>query len=479
MLKRILSLLFMLTLLSTVSSAQGNGKRSVESASQQYFTYEVKSKETLYSLCKRFNITQEEMLAANPILVDGLKRGQIVRIPRATAPTTIAPSERGSVPTAAAETPTATSAPSPRTNTRPVRESASEYPRITLLLPFAANEHLGSTDRYVEFYEGFLLAVDSLKNLGLSFEVQALESGFDATSLSSQLTLNKLNATDYCIGGISSEQIALLSNWSRKNFKFSILPFSSRIPEIEKNPYLYQTVTSHDHMNERLAKYTSQQLAGSNIVFLGTSTDQTDPRVQMFQQIKKELKAAGVPYIEVADDEELINLAKVLSSTKQNQIIPAPSNLQETNNLLTRLGAFSKTNPSLKLSLMGYPDWIAVGKTYQPYLYVLNTSIYSNFYADFSKSNVREFQVKFNQTYGKEMLNTYPKYAMMGYDIAAWFIPKMVKEKGQSIPDMPNLEPLQNEYQFGNTGILSGSSNETIYILHFTQDNEVVVKTIH
>jgi hypothetical protein len=464
MLKRILSLLFFLTIFLMVCPAQGYGDKTDKSASPQYFNYEVKSKETIFSLCKRFNITQEALVAVNPILEQGLKSGQILRIPQ-----TIASAGKSLVED--------TDAPQVEASITTIPSHNQELPRITLLLPFAVNTLAGSTDRYVEFYEGFLLAVDSLKNLGLSFEVQALESGFDATTLNAQL--NKLISSDYCIGGINSEQISVLSNWSKKNFKYSILPFSSRIPEMEKNPYLYQVVTPQAHMNERVAQYTSQRVGGSNIIILGANNDLTDPRVQMLQNVKKELASSGISYTEVTDDEDLENLSKVLSTTKLNCIIPAPTTLQETNNLLTRLGAFSKANPSLQLSLMGYPDWIAVGKTYQPYLYVLNTYIYSNFYVDFSQKNVREFQIKFNQAYDKEMLNTYPKYAMMGYDVAAWFIPRMVKEKGGSMPEMPNLESLQNTYQFGTTGLLSGSSNQTIYILHFSPDNEVDVKTIH
>ena len=187
----------------------------------------------------------------------------------------------------------------------------------------------------------------------------------------------------------------------------------------------------------------------------------------------------GIPFIEVADDENLELLSKVLSDTKLNQIMPTPLNMQETNNLLTRLGAFHKANPNYQMALVGYPDWMATNKGYQKYLYDLNTVIYSNFYADAQQKNVRNFQILFNQTYDQNLMNMFPKYGMMGYDIAGYFIPRMVFEKSEVMESAPYLSPLQNEFKFGTSNALSGASNQSFYIIHYTPDNEVEVKVMN
>ena len=43
--------------------------------------YKVKSKETLYGLSKKFNTTVDELIALNPELAQGLKKGQIIKVP--------------------------------------------------------------------------------------------------------------------------------------------------------------------------------------------------------------------------------------------------------------------------------------------------------------------------------------------------------------------------------------------------------------
>jgi LysM repeat protein len=473
--KRLLFLFFIVLACTLNSFCQVKGVPTVNLFEKTYYKYEVKAKETVYSLCRRFNVTEAQLLSMNPTIVNGIKSGQKLLIPvegekTDTTPTTVQPTKT---------TDTAVRTPSGNEKRTKTLYFSTDKPRITVLLPFASSSTPGLNDRYVEFYEGLLLAVDSLKEMGLSFEVQALESGHDTETIAKLLESGKLDETDYCIGGVSPEQLSLLSDWSKKNRRYLVCPFSSKIPEMENNPYLFQTNTPHTYMFDRLAEYASQRAGGTNIIFLKSIVDDSDIRSQLIPRVKAKFQRMGIPFVEVADDENLELLTKVLSDTKLNQIMPTPLNMQETNNLLTRLGAFHKANPAIAMTLVGYPDWMATNKSYQKYLYDLNTIIYSNFYADAQQKNVRDFQILFNQTYDENLLNMFPKYGMMGYDIAGYFIPRMVYEKSEVMDSAPYLTPLQNDFKFGTSNPLSGASNQCFYIIHYTPDNEVEVKEMN
>jgi len=474
--KRLLFLLLIVFAFSVNSFCQVKDVPTVQLFEKTYYKYEVKSKETIYSLCRRFGVTEAILLSMNPTIVNGLKSGQTLLIPvQENKKEVDVTNQVQPVKT----TDTAVRSQSGKEKHKNTLYFSTDKPRITVLLPFAPTSAPGSNERYVEFYEGLLLAVDSLKNMGLSFEVQALESGHDAETISKLLESGKLDETDYCIGGVSSEQISLLSDWAKKNRHYLIIPFSSRVSEMENNPYLFQTNTPHTYMFDRLADYAAQRTKGSNIIFLNSNVDDSDVRVQLIPRVKAKFQRLGIPFVEVADDENLELLTKVLSDTKMNQIMPTPMNTQETNNLLTRLGAFHKANPNIPMALIGYPDWMATNKSYFKYLYDLNTVIYSNFYADAQQKIVRDFQILFNQTYDQNLMNTYPKYGMMGYDIAGFFIPRMVFEKSEVLDKAPYLSPLQNEFKFGTTNPLSGAINQCFYIIHYTPENEVEVKVMN
>jgi len=472
--KRTLFLIMILFNCTVDSFCQFKDVPMVRISEKSYYQYKVKPKETIFSLCKRFNVTEAEMRSMNPSLAQGLKSGQKLLIPILE----IKPEVENPVASTKDEETVVRPQTSPEKHKKTLYYS-TDKPRITVLLPFAPTNVLGSNERYVEFYEGLLLAVDSLKNLGLSFEVQALECGSDAETITKLIQNGKLEATDYCIGGITPEQIALLSDWAKKNQHYLILPFSSRIPEMENNPYLFQTITTHTYMFDRLADYAAQRAMGTNIIFLKANTDDSDTRTQLLTKVKSKFQFVGIPFTEVNDDENLEAFSKVLSADKLNQIMPSPMNMQETNNLLTRLGAFHQANPNISMVLVGYPDWMAINKSYQKYLYDLNTIIYSNFYADTQQKNVRDFQILFNQTYDQNLLNMFPKYGMMGYDIAAHFIPRMVFEKSEVLETPPFISPLQNDFKFGTSNALSGAYNQNFYIIHYTPQNEVEVKVLN
>jgi LysM repeat protein len=437
---------------------------------KSYYKYEVKSKESLYSICKKFNVSEAELLTMNPYIVEGLKSGQTLMIPvKITEISTEKEIQIDNEDTSAKLIST-------ENNRKKTIFISTDKPRITVFLPFETTSSPGVNDRYLEFYEGFLLAVDSLKTLGLTFEVQALESGSNAEAISHAIITGKLDETDYCIGGTTPEQISLLTEWAQKNQRNLVIPFSTRVAELENNPYIFQTNPPHSYIYDHFAEYTVSQIDKSKIIFLNSGSKDTDLSSSLVLKIKSGLQKKKVAYIDVTDDELLESLAKVLVDNRENTIIPYSLSMSETNRLVTRLGAFVKANPQKKITLIGYPEWQAMNKTYLKQLYALNTYIFSSFYADTQRKNVRDFQVQFNQTFGRNLINSYPKYGMMGYDLATFFIPRMVFEKNDNIDKIPVVSYLQNEFQFGTKKPVSGAFNKVFYIIHYTPDNTVEVK---
>ena len=114
--------------------------------------HKVKRKETVFSVSREYGISEQELIAANPELKKGMKKGQYLCIPYPSATTM--------QPTAPKEDPYAI----PPSNNELFRKSKEAPQAIStikaaLLLPFQEDK------RMVEYYEGFLMAVDSLKRV--------------------------------------------------------------------------------------------------------------------------------------------------------------------------------------------------------------------------------------------------------------------------------------------------------------------------
>lgn len=355
---------------------------------------------------------------------------------------------------------------------------SKKLPRITLLLPFNTSESSPLNERYLEFYEGFLLAVDTLKATGLSFEVQALNVGTDAASIDKLIKEGALDQTDYCVGGINTAQIAALSRWAATNKKTTILPFSSRIPEMATNSYLYQPLTSQEHMLGRLTTNLSIRFAGVDYVLLKTPTHTVSSTSEsLTEALKAQFKKTGTRYREVYPDETLDTLVNSLSNIHETVIVPYPMSQNDADRFVTTLAAASASKPEKNITLLGYPDWQAMNKRTIQLFHSLNTYIYSSFFANFQEDAVAHFQLTFNATFGKSLLNTYPKYGIMGYDIASYFITRMVNvRKGRAVNTI--LDPLQQTFQFQPLASGSGSYNQLFYLINYTKDNQLDVKQI-
>lgn len=144
-------------------------------------THKVKAGETLYSISKLYNLSMQEIGEANPkVRKKGLKEGMSLTIP--------------SVKTTPTEERTQTTS-STKTST-----NKNSVVKVGLLLPFL-NTNKNQQARFVEYYEGFLLAVEDLKSKGYSTEIYAFDirKGKDTKKLESLLETSEMKGLDLVI----------------------------------------------------------------------------------------------------------------------------------------------------------------------------------------------------------------------------------------------------------------------------------------
>ena len=102
--------------------------------------------------------------------------------------------------------------------------------QVALLLPFMTNETTQSsaTSRFVEYYEGLLLAVDSLRNMGTSIELSVYDTGNGTKKVKEILKEDALSNANLIIGAVQNDQIGLIADFAQKhNIKY-VIPFTSK-----------------------------------------------------------------------------------------------------------------------------------------------------------------------------------------------------------------------------------------------------------
>ena len=161
--------------------------------------YTVQKKETMYRICRKFNISSYELIKLNPKLKEGVKAGMTIKIPvqaeenMTTEPATTMLSERD-VNALLSE---------------PKSIERVNSVKVALLLPFMTNETIPSTEtqRFIEYYEGLLLAVDSLKNTGCSIDLSVYDTGNGTKKLKEILKEDALKNANLIIGAVQNDTV--------------------------------------------------------------------------------------------------------------------------------------------------------------------------------------------------------------------------------------------------------------------------------
>jgi len=435
--------------------------------------HKVKRRETIYSICREYGITEEELIAANPELkTEKLKRGKYIRIPF-----------HKQMPVAPVVTPGESAMP---TNSELFERINSDTKRknqlkVAVMLPFMLNGgNQGEQMRMVEYYQGVLMAINELKKNGTSFDIHTYDTQNNATTVRQILARSEMKDMDLIIGPGHATHIPAISAFSEQNKIRLVVPFTSKCDEVFGNPYLYQVNTPQSYLYSEVYEHFLRKFRGNNIIFVDAGDGETDKR-EFIGGFKQELKDQHIPFREInANSKESIEQA--LQAGTENILIPTSGSNIALIKLLPYLKALKlsweaeETPDKYSLHLFGYPEWQTYTTDHLDDFYTFDTYFYTSFYANNLSVSVVNFQKEFRQWYHKEILNTYPKYAILGYETAHYLLKGLSLYGNKLEQHLNNIQvtPIQTSFRFERVSNWGGFINKKVFFIHFTKDHELI-----
>lgn len=427
--------------------------------------YTIEKKETMFRICQKFNISSYELLKYNPALKEGLKAGMVIKIPVkteemiTTAP--VAPVER--------EVNALLSAPKNIDRVNQIK--------VAILLPFMTSESRPSqeTIRFIEYYEGFLLAVDSLQKLGVSVDLSVYDTGNGTKKLKEILKEDALLNANLIIGAVQNDQIGPVANFAEKHKIKYVIPFTSKNDDVLSNAYVYQVNTPHSYLYAKASQAGCDLFAEDNIILLNIkdSNEKTD----FIKAFKGEMKQRKIPFQEVKYNSETFqaDIEGMLKNDKRNVIVPTSSSLEALNKIKIPLRVIADSKPEYRLTLFGYPEWQTYTRECLDDFYALNTYIYSNFYADNLAPETADFYTKYKTWYSKNLINIFPKYGILGFDTGMYFLGAINKygSNFENNLDKIQYKSIQTGFDFQRVNNWGGFINTNIFIVHYQNDYNV------
>jgi len=418
-----MSALFFLSFSGLTQSPQDQLKQIRSSVIEKidgkaFYIHTIKRGQTLYMISKAYGVDINAVIAENPSVKDGIKTDQKIRIPIEKTPVTIVQTNPQPVlekkpPTNESQTPV-TGNTSKQISA--VREVALMMPlhleEVELLDPENLPENYGETFKslqFVQFYEGFRMALDSLEKTGIKLKLFVYDVGKDTAETRKLLKKPELQNMDLIVGLLYHRNFQMVAEFAKNHNIPIVNPVSERSELVSGNPMVYKICPAKSSQLSQLAKYLEKNYFRAKILILrdGQFKDK-----EATEQLKKECIQRKLNVFSVESLPEAVNS---LTKEKENVVVSFSNSTAYLLELSRRL--FELRN-EYDLTLAGMPSWDKIDGLEMEYMVGLHTHIMVPFFVDYQDAEVKKFVRRFHDNY-----KTDPEpLAFQGYDVAQYFL---------------------------------------------------------
>ncbi len=255
------------------------GNEEEKQVDEQYSYYKVLPKEGFYRLKLKLGLEQKELEALNPILKEGgLKVGMILKIPYSNLANGILELD----------------------NKVNLADSITDFntKRIAIMLPFRLNrvdfDSESDTkksiqkdpylDASLDFHSGVLMAIDSLKKLGVSLKVDVYDTKYELSEVKRIINNNDFENIDAVIGPLTPSNFEEVASELRKYNTPVISPIGTNLKLYDN---VFQSRPSDDLLKKKIINFVRADTLAGNIIVISDTKNKA-----ISDDIKREFSRA-------------------------------------------------------------------------------------------------------------------------------------------------------------------------------------------
>ena len=444
------SLIVALLCCASVAGAQTQNYREM---------HKVKKGETVFGIAKKYDITIEELVKANPDMNAvgyELKKGDYIFIPYPEG------KQPGKAVTAA----------KPSAGKTQVMAKQNNAIRVGVMLPLHNVD--GDGRRMLEYYRGLLMGCDKLKKEGMNIEVNAWNVAIDA-DINTILAKNGADKCNVIFGPLYSKQVPALSAFARKNGIKLVIPFSITGNDVASNPNIFQVYQSPEQFYSEVARQFVGRFTSQHVVVVDCNDRTSDKGVFTFT-LREALSKKGLTYTITNVTNSAENFAKAFSRTKQNIVVLNTARSPELNAVIAKLDQLKASVPGINISLFGYTEWLMYAKYNMDKFCKYDTYVPTHFYYNPLSSATKAFTDDYMKKFDQSLMDYMPRFAITGYDHAMFFI-KGIKEQGNNFSGAEaDKNALQTPMHFKRVGGQNGGlQNVSVSFVHYNTNHSISI----
>ena len=333
---------------------------------------------------------------------------------------------------------------------------------------------------YLEFYEGALLAVDSLRRKGYSVDLYTFDTERNRDRVREILEKPEMGDMDLIIGPVNFWNLEIVADFAREHEIPLVSPFYSGKQIVNYNPWLFQTTPTYEVEFRAWADYLSDFYDKTMIlVHNGDPEDLERVRFlknELFRKVSEKADLEDLVFKDVImNDSVKPDMANVLNKEQANLVIVPSDNEAYVSNVVSplfyQLGEY-------EIQVSGMPQWNRFRNIDLIYFHNLNISYYTSFYMDYNKPDMQHFVTRFFKAYGTEPYRISPRGynpSVYGYDLMYTFV-HALGEYGDNLiyfGEQIDGDQILGPYRFRRISDYGGHVNTYITMIKYFPDLSV------
>lgn len=434
--------------------------------------------ETLYSISKRYMVSSDTIMALNGMRNTRVKKGDVLKIPVKQVNYQVIEKDLVDL--------------TPKDSLIiPEKESLfKDVYNIALMLPLMLDKNEREMSRPLkvdqvremykttkiafDFYQGFLLAADSLTKAGMNVNIYIYDTKNDTNTIASVFKKVEFQEMDLVVGPLFRKTSAYAAKkCAERNIRI-VLPFNVDADVLYQNPYVYKGVGSNMTLLDGMVDYIIEKHKHHNIIVIKpfAAADLAlyeRVRERFNEKIKDVPGAYNLSIVETSQGSssgrDLNNLVK---KDTANVIIIPSTNLSFVSGAMGRLNKVLNMNPyakKMKLIAFGLEEWNKFDELDVKYRNRTTQHYASYRFMDYNTENGTAFIRAFRNSYGTD-----PNvYSSQGFDYGMYFLSALHlygTNFDLAIADH-QMDLTQNDFQFRTIQPGSGRENQRVCIVRY------------
>ncbi len=302
------------------------------------------------------------------------------------------------------------------------------------------------SENFMHFYEGVLMAVDSLRRQNKKIELFVFDTGRDSMSVKSLIQKDIFLEMDLIIGPVFPEMQSAISAFSAKNRIPMVSPLSSSGNFEKTNPYYFKVNPDKEYLIKKTSDWVADDFFDANFIVLRMSDYRHLQEAELVGLCRTKLRSTGY---RSANGEVLFHeynfetggasgLRNILSKDRENVFIIPAVNEGQISVAVTNLNTLSEHAPVRLIGMSGFKGYRSIQTEY---FHRTQLQYLTHYFIDYESIPVNRFIAAFKKQFATEP----NEFSFQGFDLAYYFM-SALHLYGKELPRyIPNLRMELNQ----------------------------------